>query len=166
MSNGEEDQAERLATLNVPNLAQWRSAVGAMFARGEQIRGDPGKATIDQPSRFTVYLNGLEYGGQPAHITLTPGPKETTEFTYFHFTIGFKSDTGSHVFYQLIYDDAGQIVPKLTTKLVAPGSGDHTGRLKEAKEHNAQWANDQELASSVAEDMILMVEQMEKYFRP
>jgi hypothetical protein len=160
MSNGDKDQAEdRLATLYVPNERQWKLVVGAMRAQGQQIKGDPGKATIEQPSRFTVYLNGLEYDGQPAHITLTPGPKETLEFTYFHFTISFLKGTGSHAFYQLVYDAADQIIPKLTTKLVV-----EPGQLKEAKEHNARWANDQALASSVADDIRFMVEEMETRF--
>ncbi len=166
MSNGDKDHAERLATLNVPNLAQWALVVGAMGARGERIGGIRNKARIAQPSRFTVYLYGLEYEGQDAHITLTPGPEETTKFTYFHFTIGFISSTGgSHVFYQLVYDDADEIVPKLTTKLVTdPGKDNQKGRLKEAQEHNVQWANDQELLVSVQGDIILMVEQMKRYF--
>jgi hypothetical protein len=99
-------------------------------------------------SVYAIYLKGLKYEDRDAHITLTPGPDDTSEWDHCHFTVTRKDS--HHVFYEV--EDNGDI--DVVQELVGEGKKGE-GKLKKAKEHNAKNVviNDPKLSNAIKADM-------------
>lgn len=115
-------------------------------------------------TKFAIYLNGLHYLNYPAHITITPGPDDTTYWRYFHFTTDVLIDGGgSHAFYEVTDADQGEdrvVFSGANQVVAAHKNDDQRGTLTKPHEHNQDVATNPTLAKSVHDDLELILRQM------